>query len=103
MLEVSQSDGICLLRLNAPPLNAITLEMLDALCAAVEQGEHDSQVRAFVLTGSLETFSAGADIRLFEGLRTPDDAVRLSRRFQEAYQRLEDVEQADRRGVWLGK
>lgn len=91
MLEVLSSDGICLLRLNAPPLNAITLEMLDALCAAVEQGERDSGIRAFVLTGGRETFSAGADIRLFEGLKTAEDALQLSQRFQEAYQRLEDA------------
>ena len=29
MIETTTSDGVCVLHLNAPPLNTMTFEMLD--------------------------------------------------------------------------
>ena len=84
------SDGVCLLRLNAPPLNTLTPPLLDRLRAAVRQANEDPAVQAIVIAGSDDHFSAGADVHLFQDLTTPDSAMELSRVFQDAFQEIED-------------
>jgi len=90
MIQYEVSDGVCVLRLNCPPLNTLTYPVLDDLCEAIERAEGDSTVRAVVLIGSAKHFSAGADVGLFEKIVDRDDAVRVSRVFQEAFGRVED-------------
>jgi 3-hydroxyacyl-CoA dehydrogenase len=90
MIESRISDGVCTLRLNAPPVNAIDLPLLDALREAVGEASAREDVRGIVLMGDARHFSAGADVGLFRDVRTPEEAVRLSRLFQEAFQAVED-------------
>ncbi len=90
MIEQELAGKLCLLRLHRPPLNTIDYALLDALCQAVSQAEHDPAVEAIVVTGSADHFSAGADIHLFERLASADDARALSERFQQSYQTIED-------------
>jgi len=89
MIEYSVSEGLCVLRLDNPPLNAITFELLDKLCTAVSQAGADDSVNRIVITGSPTHFSAGADVNLFEGLSTDNDAIEMSRVFQEAFDTVE--------------
>ncbi|MBM4043045.1 MAG: 3-hydroxyacyl-CoA dehydrogenase [Planctomycetes bacterium] len=89
MVQRSVSDGVCLLRLDAPPVNSITYALLDALVTAVQQAASDPMVRGIVLAGDAEHFSAGADLDLFRETRTAEDAVRMSRVFQEALGEVE--------------
>ena len=90
MIDFSVSNGLCTLRLDAPPVNAISLALLAALRVAVARANAMPDVRAMVITGGPTHFCAGADVALFQGLRSGDDAVRLSRVFQEAFQEIED-------------
>ena len=90
MIERSVTSGVGVLALRAPPVNAITLDLLAALRAAIQDLAADPAVRALVITGGADQFSAGADLALFESLRTAADAVRTSRAFQEAFQEVED-------------
>lgn len=90
LVECSVSDGVCLLRLNAPPVNAITFALLAELRAAVRRASADADVRGVVITGSPSHFSAGADVNLFREIVTGDEAVRMSRVYQEALQEVED-------------
>lgn len=90
MIQYSVSDGVCILRLDAPPLNTITLALLDDLRAAVRRANEEPAAGGIVIAGDANHFSAGADIGLFRDIRTPDDAVRISRIFQQAFQEIED-------------
>jgi len=90
MVECSVADGMCVLRLNAPPVNAITYELLDALCAAVRRAASDAAVRSIVLTGDERHFSAGADVNLFRAITTAKEAVRMARQYQDALREVED-------------
>ena len=90
MIEYTASDGLAILRLDAPPVNALTLALLDELRAAMRRAADDPQVQAVVITGGPEHFSAGADLAIFREIRSGDDAVRVSRVFQEAFQEIED-------------
>lgn len=60
---VEQSEGIVTLTMNRPErLNAWTYQMGDELTAAINEGNADDDVIAFVLTGAGRGFCAGADI-----------------------------------------
>ena len=90
MIDYTVSDGICVLRVNAPPVNTITLALLDALRDAIGRAGDDADVRAIILTGGPDHFSAGADVGLFRDITRAEDAIGTSRLFQEAFQVVED-------------
>ncbi len=90
MVEYQVADGVCVLRLNAPPVNAITYQLLDELRCAIRRAALDAAVKGIVVTGGPSHFSAGADVNLFRAMACADDAVRMSRVFQEAFQEVED-------------
>ena len=59
MIEATEDGGLLTLAINRPEkANALTAEMLEALCAAVE----GTAARALILTGVGRVFSAGADL-----------------------------------------
>ncbi|MHC4740607.1 MAG: 3-hydroxyacyl-CoA dehydrogenase NAD-binding domain-containing protein [Planctomycetota bacterium] len=89
MIEYSKSDGICILRLNNPPLNAIGYEMLEELVAAVKRANADNDISGIVITGGDRLFSAGADVNLFEEIDSSEQAMRMSRIYQEAFDAVE--------------
>ncbi len=90
MLDVQYSGDLCVVRLDSPPMNTITLEMLDAIVSAVHSADTNPAVSGTMLTGGPRHFSAGADIHLFERLASSQDAVNLSRTFQDAFHWIED-------------
>ena len=90
MVNTETIEGVCVVRLNTPPLNTITLELLSQLCQAVQQAGQDAAVRGIVITGDASRFSAGADIHLFQQVACSEDAVRLCQVFQTAFQEIED-------------
>ncbi len=90
MTAYSVQDNVALLELRAPPVNAIGFALLDELGCRLQQAIDDPQVRGIVITGGSECFSAGADLAIFQGIRGGDEAVRVSRLFQDAFQAIED-------------
>ena len=58
-------DGVLVVALDNPPVNALSPDVLVDLVAALDAGEADPSVRAFVLAGRNGIFSGGADIRWF--------------------------------------
>ena len=89
-IEYNVSGSLCVLRFNWPPANMIGLEGLEELREAIGKANSDDLVQGILITGSASHFSTGADVRLFEQIETSDDAVRLSRLFQDAFQNVED-------------
>jgi enoyl-CoA hydratase/carnithine racemase len=67
MIVTNDHGPIREIRLNRPPVNALTTELLSALRHALEQATRDG-ARAIVLSGSPGIFSAGLDIRLLVGI-----------------------------------
>ena len=91
MVLKERQDGVLVLTLNRPEkLNAITGELLDALYAALKEGEEDREVRALLLTGSGRAFSAGQDLTEF-GDRKPDYEAHL-RRYNRVVEALSGLE-----------
>ena len=58
-------DGVGVITVDYPPVNALGPGVPEGIIAAVERGEADPAVRAMVLIGAGRSFIAGADIRRF--------------------------------------
>src|SRR5271170_1365054 len=66
-----RSGAVVTLRLNRPEkLNALNLEMAQALLKALLRAEDDISVRAVVLTGQGRAFCAGGDLDMIRAART---------------------------------
>ena len=62
-VEYGVAEQITEIRLNCPPVNALSLAMLEELVAAVKRASADETVRAVLLTsGVRDRFSAGLDL-----------------------------------------
>ncbi|MCP4204280.1 MAG: enoyl-CoA hydratase/isomerase family protein [bacterium] len=61
MLEILDHDSVRELRLNRPPANALSPELMDSIRFAVESAEPDG-AEALVLSGRPGMFSAGLDV-----------------------------------------
>lgn len=68
-------DGIAEIALAHPPVNALTLDRVRALIAALQRAAHDDTARAVVLCSDVPgRFCAGLDLKALDG--QPPDAVR---------------------------
>ena len=58
-------DGILIVSIDNPPVNALSVAVRAGLQAAVQQAQSDEAVRAVLIVGKGRAFIAGADIREF--------------------------------------
>jgi 2-(1,2-epoxy-1,2-dihydrophenyl)acetyl-CoA isomerase len=66
VVETTVVHGIATLKLNRPEsLNALNLEMIDALRDATAAVAHDPSIRAVILAGAGNHFMAGGDLNWF--------------------------------------
>ena len=59
----SEEDGVEILVLNNPPVNALSTALIADLDRRIAELDADPKVRAVVLTGEGQYFSAGADVK----------------------------------------
>jgi len=74
----NDEEGVEILTLKHPPVNALSTALLAGLAQHVEAISQDRKVRAVVLTGDGQYFSAGADLKEMAtmDLATAPDVVR---------------------------
>ena len=82
-----RDDGVAVLRLDNPKVNAFSKEVLRQLHAAA-RGLIDDPPGAVVVTGGERVFAAGADISEFGG---PEDAKEIGGLFGEAFDAVADI------------
>jgi len=71
---VERRQGYAIITMNRPrEMNALTRDMLTAMYAAVTELEGDNSIKALVITGGNNVFSAGMDIKELSTL--PDEEV----------------------------
>jgi len=76
------ADGVLTLTLNRPEaLNSFTVEMKEALLAALKDAARDRDVRVVVLTGAGRAFSAGQDLKERQGPDVADLGTELRTRY----------------------
>lgn len=106
-VRVSVSDGVCRIQMHRPEKkNALTREMYAALAHALERAASDDAIRAVLLTGTGDSFTAGNDIADFRGAGraagTMPDAPGPSRRFYLAVTRCPKPVVAAVNGLAIG-
>src|SRR5580693_1568826 len=65
LVQVTKDNGIAVITINNPPVNALSPGVPEGIAAAIEQIDKDDSVKAAVLIGGGKTFVAGADIKEF--------------------------------------
>lgn len=71
-----QNGSAFIITLNRPERrNAVSLQMMDELIIAARQAESEPTVRAVIITGGKEYFSAGADLNDALAVKSPPAAI----------------------------
>lgn len=90
LVDYTVDGSVALVRLNRPPVNALSKELSADLKAAFGEAA-DPQVRAVVVTGQPH-FAAGADIKGFQAVYASEGEERLALTLAEAVWVLEELE-----------
>ena len=88
VLVERHDDGVASLRLNRPPLNALSFALLGELADHAVALAADPTVKAVVVAGGEKALAAGADISEFGG---PDDARRIGAQFRAAFDAIAKI------------
>lgn len=89
-IRLDHRDGVSTITLDRPPVNAVSLTLVEEALAALDALEARDATRCIVLTGAgTKAFSAGAD--LTGGPRGAEEAVRFRERGRRLVDRLETV------------
>jgi 3-hydroxyacyl-CoA dehydrogenase len=65
MIQLTKDNGIGVITINNPPVNALSPGVPEGIAEAIEQIDKDDSIKAAVLIGGGRTFVAGADIKEF--------------------------------------
>jgi 3-hydroxyacyl-CoA dehydrogenase len=65
LVQLTTDQGIAVITINNPPVNALSPGVPEGIAAAIEQIGSDDSVKAAVVIGGGRTFVAGADIKEF--------------------------------------
>jgi enoyl-CoA hydratase len=76
LVRLETGDGIGVIRLDRPPMNALNAQVQEELRAAASAAAADEAVRAVVVYGGERVFAAGADIKEMAGMSYADMAAR---------------------------
>ncbi|HLG55323.1 MAG TPA: 3-hydroxyacyl-CoA dehydrogenase NAD-binding domain-containing protein [Vicinamibacterales bacterium] len=87
-VTLTRADDVALIRIDNPPVNALSPDVIDGLGAALEAAGRDAAVRAIVVIGAGRTFIAGADIKGLEGMAWGSDSG--APEMHDLLQRIED-------------
>lgn len=85
LVLVERRDGVALLRLNRPPLNPLSMTLLDELAGHADTLARDADLKAVVVTGNERALAAGADVSEFTGV---DAAPLVTAAFRGAFDAL---------------
>lgn len=88
VLSERAADGVAILRLDRPPLNALSEGLLRELAEAARELTLDASVKAVVVAGGEKAFAAGADIAEFG---SGADARRIGECFRAAFDAVASI------------
>ncbi len=88
-VKFKKEDGIGIVTLDSPPVNALNIKMVKELGQLFDEIERDEEVKAVVVTGAgPNAFSAGADVKDLAGL-SPDQAIDIVKLGHEVFTKIE--------------
>src|SRR5437667_5862897 len=84
-------DGVAVVTIDNPPVNALSPAVWERIDEAVARAAADPAADAIVLIGAGTTFIAGADIKVFDTLKTREDSMARSAHTHALLKRVEDA------------
>jgi 3-hydroxyacyl-CoA dehydrogenase len=90
LVRYEPTQRVSVITIDNPPVNALSPEVWQAIGELVARAGRDPDVDAIVLIGAGSTFVAGADIRMFDLLRTRDQSLARSEGTHTFLKGLED-------------
>jgi 3-hydroxyacyl-CoA dehydrogenase len=85
------NDGVAVITIDNPPVNALSPGVWEGIDQAVARASADPAAEAIVLIGAGTTFIAGADIKVFDTLKTREDSMTRSANTHALLKRMEDA------------
>ncbi|XP_072224982.1 enoyl-CoA delta isomerase 1, mitochondrial [Leuresthes tenuis] len=87
-VDLDQSTGVAVMRLQSPPVNSLSLDFLTELCINVEKLEMDKGCRGLIITSNQpKVFSAGLDILEMYG-KSPERCGEFWKAVQEMWLKI---------------
>lgn len=92
-LLLETAGPVAILTINRPSaLNALNIQTLQELSAAMGELENQAEIRVIILTGSGEkSFVAGADIKEFADFKTPEAKAMAANGQREVFNKIENL------------
>src|SRR5579864_2941104 len=91
MVNYEIHDGVAVLTIDNPPVNALSPEVWSHIDTGVARAVQDPAASAILLIGASTTFIAGADIKVFDTLKTVADSAARSTHTHALLKRVEDA------------
>jgi enoyl-CoA hydratase/carnithine racemase len=85
LVRVEVDAAVATIRLDRPPMNAISAAVLDELAAAAREVSADQSIRSVVLYGGPKVFAAGADVKEMAALGYAEMSASGSRRLHDTF------------------
>ncbi|KAM4531814.1 enoyl-CoA delta isomerase 1, mitochondrial [Odontesthes bonariensis] len=87
-VDLDQSTGVAVMRMQSPPVNSLSLDFLTELCINVEKLEMDKGCRGLIITSNQpKVFSAGLDILEMYG-KSPERCGEFWKAVQEMWLKI---------------
>src|SRR5262245_45689898 len=90
LIHYTINDRVAVITIDNPPVNALSPAVWTGIDEAIARANADPQADAIVLIGAGSTFIAGADIKVFDVLKTRDDSMKRSTGTHQLLKRIED-------------
>src|SRR5262245_17000685 len=90
LIRYDINDRVAVITIENPPVNALSPAVWEGIDQAVARAVADPAADAIVLIGAGSTFIAGADIKVFDTLKTPAASFERSASTHALLRRLED-------------
>ena len=87
-----RDDGVAIVRMDLPgePMNTLKADFVDTFTSVFAEVEKDPEIKAVVFTsGKKDSFIAGADIAMLEGISSAEEGERAAKAGQEVMNRIE--------------
>jgi 3-hydroxyacyl-CoA dehydrogenase len=91
LVRYEVTDRVAVITIDNPPVNALAPAVWEQIDQAVARGVADAGADAMVLIGAGTTFIAGADIKVFDTLKTAADSLARSGGTHALLRRVEDA------------
>ena len=91
LVRYELKDRVAVITIDNPPVNALAPAVWEQIDQAVARGVADAGADAMVLIGAGTTFIAGADIKVFDTLKTREDSMSRSAGTHALLARVEDA------------